>query len=111
MPEIVNLEESSLRSFGRSRKPTQQEKESNNSTLRKMFGLFTVMIFATVSNLKSVIPEPRPYIYFTRGLKQLEYINTLFEISINVFHAMMFAAKQEHNETYTFKYMLHQDDC
>ena len=111
MPDIANLEESGLRRFGRSRKPTQRAKESNDSTVRKVFGLFTMMSLATVSNLRSVIPEPRPQIYFVRVLKHLEDVNTLFYNLINVFRAMLFAANQEQNETYTFKDMLRQDYC
>ena len=70
-----------------------------------------MMSLATVSNLQSVIPVPRPQIYFTRGLKHLEYANTLFDKSIKKIHAVVFAANPEQNETYTFKDMLHQDDC
>ena len=69
------------------------------------------MSLTTLSNLQPVIPEPRTYIYFSRVLKHLEDVNTLFDNSINVFHAMMFAANQEHNETYNFKDMLRHDDC
>ena len=76
-----------------------------------MFGLFTIMSLATVSNLQSVIPEPRPQIYFVREFNHLEDVNTLFQKSINIFHSMVFAANQEQNETYTFKYMLRQDGC
>ena len=111
MPEIVNLEESGLRRSGRSRNPTQRAKESNESTVRKMFCLFTMISLATVSNIQSVITEPRPQIYFLRGLKHLEDVNTIFDNSIIFFHAMVFAANQEHNETYTFKEMLRQDCC
>ena len=76
-----------------------------------MFGLFTIMSLATVSNLQSVIPEPRPQIYFLIVFEHLEDVSTLFENSINVFRAMVFAANQEKNETYTFKEILCQDDC
>ena len=95
MPEMVNLEESGLRRSGRIWKPTKRSKESNDSTVRNMFGLFTMMSLASVSNLQSVIPESRPQIYFSRGLKRLEDVNILFDKSINVFHAMVFAANQE----------------
>ena len=57
-----------------------------------MFGLFTMMSLATVSNIQPVIPEPRPQIYFSRELKHLEDVNKLFDNSINVFHSMVFAA-------------------
>ena len=111
MSKIVNLEYSSLRRSGRSQNPTQRAKESNNSTVRKMFGLFRMMILATVSNLQSVIPDPRPQIYFLRGFNHLEDVNTIFDNSINFFHAVVFAANQENNQTYTSKDMLFQDDC
>ena len=94
MPEIANLEESGLSRSGRSRKPTQQAKESIDSTVRKMFGLFTMMSLATVSNLQSAIPEPMPQIDFVRGLKDLDHVNTLFDNAINFFHAMVFAANR-----------------
>ena len=76
-----------------------------------MFGRFTILSLATVSNIQSVIPEPRPQIYFSRGLKHLEDVNTIFYNSIHFFHAMLFALNQDQNETYTFKYMLRQGDC
>ena len=76
-----------------------------------MFGLFRMMSLATVSNLQSVIPEPRSQIYFKIVLKHLEDVTMLFDNSINVFHAMVFVANQYQNETYTFKDMLRQDDC
>ena len=55
MPEIANLEKSVLRRSGRSQNPTQCAKESNDSTVKKIFGLFTMMILSTVSNLQSVV--------------------------------------------------------
>ena len=69
------------------------------------------MSLSTFSNLHSVIPETRPQIYFVIELKHLEDVNTLFDNSINDFHAMVFADNQEHNDTYTFNEMLLQDDC
>ena len=64
-----------------------------------------------MSNIISVIPEPRPQVYFTRGLMYLEDFNEISDKSINVFDAMLFAANQYQNETYDFKEMMRKDDC
>ena len=65
MNYIVNLEESGLSSSIRSWKPTQRSKESNYSTVRKMLGLFTMIILEEVSNPQSFIPEPfSSYIFY-----------------------------------------------
>ena len=111
MTEIVNLEYSGLRRSGRIWDPTQRAKESNESRVRKMFDLFTTISLETVSNIKPVITEPRPHIYFTRGLNHIEEINTLIDNSINDVHAMVFEDDQEQNDNFTFKNMMRQDDC
>ena len=69
------------------------------------------MSLSTVTNIKSSITEPRPQIYFTREVNDIEDVNMLFDNTINVFHTMVFAAKQEQNETYAFKYILCKDYC
>ena len=75
-----------------------------------MFGLLEMMSLATVANIKSIDSELRPQIYLKISVNNLEDINTLFDNTINVSHTMIFAANQDKNDTYKFKYMLRQDN-
>ena len=51
-----------------------------------------------------------PHIFITRKNQNIQEINRHFDVTLNHFGPMVFAANQEQNESYTFKDIFLQPD-
>eukprot|EP00978_Attheya_sp_CCMP212_P014686 scaffold37545_cov64-Attheya_sp.AAC.1 len=120
IPQFLNLSEAGLRRSGRDRKPSTRAKEADTgakegAALRKVYGLFSLMCFATVALTTDAVrgtafAVQKTKAFFVQTLDRLECANTLFDETLNEMHLFCFTATKNDNDTYSFREMLNQPD-
>ena len=95
-PTLPDLNELTRRRSSRNVKPSKKVIESEDKTVKRMFGLAT--------NIPKLVKDAESKIY--AFVTHLENIRTLFDDSINECHYFAFNASAATNDVYTLKQML-----
>ena len=122
IPDYVNLESSGARRSSRVRKVTSKAAESYDAATRKMHALFSKFQFVGLTTLTSKLREAHSDLEnfndsnnehlnsaFSTALDIYHRLNSHFDCTLNVFSTFAFASAK-HNDTYTFKEMMQQED-
>jgi len=99
-PTLPDLDDLTRRKSTRIIQPTQKAKESDDSTVRRMYGLVTIVCKGMLDvnkNMKAFATH-------------LENVNQLFDNTICATNQMIFATVAANNDVYTLKEMLRLDD-
>ena len=107
MPTLSNLDEMTCRRSSRIRKATEKAKASSSSTVKKIFGLFTMLCFVTASTLS--VHKNSSNTILDKVVNHCHMVNSHFDGTLNHIHHMMLATEAT-NETFTFKNALKEDD-
>ena len=97
-PTLPDLNELTRRKSPRSPKPTKKALNSEDKSMKRMFGLATRIIF------------PKPKAMLTRILYYVHNINCLFDGTLNNVKHFVLKADSATNDTYTLSETFKQDD-
>ena len=110
MPDLDDL---TLRRSSRSRKPSHNAEESNSTTVRRMFSLFTCFtamaleVCAGVSGDSLSISEGSS---LQRLVLHTERVNSHFDGTVNRIHHAVLMTEADSNDVYTMREVMKQDD-
>ena len=100
-PTLPDINELTSRRTSRMRTPSQKARDSTDRTVKKMFGLATIL-----HTIESFNPQRQMYAF----VNHLQNINKLFDDTINQSHFYIFNAVAETNDVYTLSQMLKLKD-
>ena len=122
LPDYIDLASSGARRSSRAHKMTSIAAESYDAATRKMHALFSKFQFVGLTKLTSKLAEAHVDLdslnnsekyqsssAFSTALDIFHRLNSHFDCTLNVFSTFAFASAK-HNDTYTFKEMMQQED-
>jgi hypothetical protein len=110
-PSMPDLNDLTCRRSKRTRKPSATARASNNSTVKRIFGLFvacTAVFTSSLVTTATAITTPIDSLH--RAVLHSQRVNTHFDGTLNTIHHAVLNVVAGDNDTYTLRDMLKQDD-
>ena len=110
-PTMPDLNDLTCRRSSRTRKLTAKAKESSNSTVKRIFGLFvacTAVFTSSLVTTATAFTDPIDSVH--RAVLHSQKVNTHFDGTLNAIHHAALTVAAGDNDTYTLREMLKQDD-